>query len=69
MVLTRRKSLVRDAKAIPTISLDSDHQAVVVKVSITIPPATRKPKTCRIAVENLGRDTQNYPSVTRSRTL
>ncbi|XP_076058238.1 uncharacterized protein LOC143035269 [Oratosquilla oratoria] len=53
LVLSSRKSLIHDVKSIPSLSLDSDHRAVVAKVNITIPPHCRRLKRKRIEVEKL----------------
>ncbi|XP_076047358.1 uncharacterized protein LOC143028886 [Oratosquilla oratoria] len=53
LVLSSRKSLIHDVKSIPSLSLDSDYQAAVAKVNITIPPQCRRLKSKKIEIENL----------------
>ncbi|XP_076039470.1 uncharacterized protein LOC143024543 [Oratosquilla oratoria] len=53
LALSSRKSLIHEVKSIPSLSLDSDHRAVVAKVNITIPPHCRRLKRKRIEVEKL----------------
>ncbi|XP_076054494.1 uncharacterized protein LOC143033186 [Oratosquilla oratoria] len=48
-----RKSQTHSVKAIPSLSLDSDHRAVVPKVNITIPHKCRRLKRKRIEIKNL----------------
>ncbi|XP_076031072.1 uncharacterized protein LOC143019318 [Oratosquilla oratoria] len=53
LVISSRKSLIHEVKSIPSLSLDSDHRAVVAKVNIIIPPHCRGLKRKRIKVEKL----------------
>ena len=53
LVLTSRKSLVHDVKAISSLSLDSDHRVVVCKINHQPPPILKRPCKQRIKVERL----------------
>jgi Reverse transcriptase (RNA-dependent DNA polymerase)/Endonuclease-reverse transcriptase len=51
LVLASRKNLTTDVRAIPSVSLDSDHRMVLVKCSLRIKPPRQKPKRERLNVE------------------
>ena len=51
--LTSKKSIVKDVKAIPSISLDSDHRLLKAKLKIHKPQLLKQPKRQRLLVENV----------------
>ena len=53
LVLTSRKSLIHDVKAIPSLSLDSDHRVIVALVNLRYTLARPPVKRRRVAVEKL----------------
>ena len=53
LVLSSRKSLIHDVKAIPSLSLDSDHRVVVASVNLRYTLARPPVKRRRVAVEKL----------------
>ncbi len=57
LFITGRKSLIHDVKAIPSLSLDSDHCVVLGKINYQPPPEFKKHKRKRIAVETLKAET------------
>lgn len=52
-VLTTKKALIADVKVIPSVSMDSDHRAVVAKIKMVKPRPIRKPKRMRLKIERL----------------
>ena len=53
LVLTSRKSLIHNVKAIPSLSLDSDHRVIVALVNLRYTLARPPVKRRRVAVEKL----------------
>ena len=61
-IISSKKSLLADVKAIPSISLDSDHRLVRGKLKIHTPPQISNTKQTRIhreKIEELRRDIQS----------
>ncbi|KAI8511727.1 hypothetical protein Bbelb_108270 [Branchiostoma belcheri] len=52
-ILTNKKTIIKDVKAIPSVSLDSDHRLVKGKVKIHLPKLEKKTARKRVKTENL----------------
>ena len=52
-ILTTRKSVIKDVKAIPSVSLDSDHRLVKGKMKIHLPEKEKSKVRKRVKTENL----------------
>ena len=53
LVLTHNRSLFRDVKTIPSISFDSDHRLVLIKMKLRKPKTRRQQVSERFLLENL----------------
>ena len=53
LVLTNNKNLFKDVKSVPSVSCDSDHRLVLIKLKIKKPKTRRSQAQSRILVENL----------------
>ena len=53
LILTNSKNIFKDVKAIPSVSLDSDHRMILGKIRIRAPKTKIKKKRKRFVLENL----------------
>ena len=57
-ILSTKKSIIKDVKAIPSESLDSDHRLLMGKLKIHLPSKAKTQTRKRLKVENLSENKQ-----------